>query len=141
MSLSRTATLFAAACLFGAAAAHAGDAPPAQPSNGGMMMGGHGGMGGGALRGMFSPEERMMMFADGMKATANLTDDQKRDYRQQQRQRLMAMSDADCATYKADLDKRWAALTPQQQTEIKDKIKAFMAARMGAMHGGSAGGQ
>ncbi|MEJ0041707.1 MAG: hypothetical protein WDM81_05625 [Rhizomicrobium sp.] len=124
MSVSRLAVLSLAVSLLGTAAAYADGTPP--PAGGGMMMSGHGGM----MHGMFTPEERMMLFADGAKATAGMTDDQKHAYRQQQRARFMGMSDTDRATLKADLDKRWAALTPAQQADIKAKVDAFMAARM-----------
>lgn len=125
MSVTRFATLTLAVALLGATAAYADSTPASPPPGGGMMMSGHGGM-----HGMFTPEERMMLFADGLKATAGMTDDQKHAYRQQQRERFMAMSDADKAATKADLDKRWASLTPAQQADIKAKVDAFMAARM-----------
>jgi len=83
----------------------------------------------GMMRGMFTPEERMMLMADAFKATAGMTDDQRHDYRHQQRDRIMAMSEADRAKFKADLDNRWAALTPAQQADIKAKVEAFRAAR------------
>lgn len=86
-----------------------------------------GGMG--AMRGMFTPEERMMMFADGAKATAGMTDDQRKAYRAKRRDEIMAMSATDLAAFKADLDKRYAALTDAQKAALKAKIEAFMAAR------------
>jgi hypothetical protein len=90
----------------------------------------------GALRGMFSPEERMMFMADAFKATAGMTDDQRHEYRHKQRDRIMAMSESDRAKFRADLDKRWAALTPAQQADIKTKIDAFRAARQNGNGGG-----
>jgi hypothetical protein len=130
MSLSKLALAAVAASLIGSAAVYA-DPPPPPP--GGGMMGGHGG---GMMRGMFTPEERMMLVADGMKATAGMTDDQRHAYRQQQREHFMSMSDADKAKMKTDLDARWAALTPAQQADIKAKIDAFRAAHMGGQGGG-----
>jgi Spy/CpxP family protein refolding chaperone len=133
MSFSKlTIAAFAASLL--ATAAYADSTPAAPPPGGGMMMGGHGGM----MRGMFTPEERMMLFADAAKATAGMTDDQKHAYRHQQREHFMSMSDSDRTAMKADLDKRWAALTPEQQADIKTKVQAFMAAR--GMGGGMGGG-
>ena len=35
------------------------------------------------MRGMFTREERIMRFADMFRATAGMTDDQKKEYRQQ----------------------------------------------------------
>ena len=136
MSFSRLATLAFAATLLGSAAAYADSTSP-PPGGGTMMMGGHGG----GMRGMFTPEERMMWFTDGAKATAGMTDDQKHAYRQQRREQFMAMSEADRAKFKADLDKRWAALTPQQQADIKAKADAFRAEHMGGGEGGDHGGQ
>ena len=127
MSFSRILLAAAAvACLAGGASAqtpaeNAAGAPP--PAEGGMG-GGHG-----MMRGMFTPEERMMLMADMHKATANMTDDQKQAYRQQQRQHFMAMSDADRAKYKADLDARWAALPPDQKAAIQQRMQDFMARR------------
>ena len=108
------------------------EAALADPPPGGMMGGG------GGMRGMFTPEERLMMIADSFKATAGMTDDQKQAYRQQRRAQLMAMTDADRAKYKADLDKRWAALPPDQQAAIKAKVEAFMEARRNGGAGPSA---
>ncbi|MBV9421262.1 MAG: hypothetical protein JO348_15950 [Alphaproteobacteria bacterium] len=111
----------AAVLLAGSAvAATAPTTPPAQGEMGG---------GRGMMRGFFSPEERMMLFVDSWKATAAMNDDQKRDYRRQQRERIMAMSDADRAKLKADLDARWAALPDAQKATIKAKVQAFMAQR------------
>jgi Spy/CpxP family protein refolding chaperone len=134
MSLSKLALAAVAASLIGSAAAYADPPPP--PPGGGMMMGGHGGS---MMRGMFTPEERMMLFAQSMKATAGMTEDQRHDYRRQQRERIMGMSDGDRAKFKADLDGSWAALTPEQQADIKAKVDAFRAAHMGGM--GRQGGQ
>ena len=100
-----------------------------------------GGMGGGGMHGMFSPEERMVWFADAQKATAGMTDDQRHAYRQQQRDHFQAMSDNDKAKMKADLDARWAAMTPAQKADLKAKVDAFRAAHGMGGHGdqGSSG--
>jgi hypothetical protein len=123
MSFSRILLAAGTVALLAGTSAYAADpspaAPPAQNDGRGMM------------RGMFTQEERMMLMADAFKATAGMTDDQRHDYRHQQRERIMAMSDADRAKFKADLDKRWAALTPAQQADIKSKVDAFRAARRG----------
>ena len=127
MSLSRILLAAGTVALL-ATTAYAAEPAPAAPMQSDS--------GRGVMRGMFSPEERMMLFVDGMKATAGLTDDQRHDYRHKQRDRIMAMSEADRAKFKADLDKRWAALTPAQQTDIKSKVEAFRAARQ---NGGGTG--
>lgn len=133
----RITRLVLVAALMVSAAPALADPPP--PPGGGMM---GGGMGHGGMRGMFTPEERMMMFADAMKATAGMTDDQKQAYRHQHRQQLMAMSDTDRAKYKADLDARWAAMPADQKAALKAKIEAFMAEHHGGGgHDGQGGGQ
>lgn len=127
MNLPRLA--FTAALLLSSAVmtqnAFAAD-PPAAGADGGHGM----------MRGMFTPEERMMMFADGAKATAGMTDDQKHAYRHDRRDKIMAMSDSERAAFKADLDTRWNALPADQKAAITAKVQAFMAAR----HDGDAGG-
>ena len=80
------------------------------------------------MRGMFKPEERMMLFADTFKATANMSDDQRHAYRHEQRNRIMAMSEADRAKFKADLDARWNALPADQKAEMTAKMAAFHSA-------------
>ncbi len=119
----------AVACLAGSASAQTPAASP--PPAGGGMGGGHG-----MMRGMFSPEERMMLMDDMHKATANMNDDQKQAYRQDQRQRFMAMSDADRTKYKAGLDARWAALPPDQKAAIQQRMQDFMAKRAQGDGGG-----
>lgn len=83
------------------------------------------------MHGMFTREERMMLFADMHKATAGMSDDQKRDYRQQERGRFMAMSDSDRAKFKSDLDARWNALSDDQKAAMTAQMQAIMAARHG----------
>jgi hypothetical protein len=102
----------------------AADAPAGAPAGHGMM------------RGMFTPEERMMLMSDAFKATAGMTDDQRHAYRQQQRERIMAMSDDDRAKFKADLDTRWNALPADQKTALQAKVQAFMARRAAMENGG-----
>src|SRR5438552_18764643 len=77
-------------------------APPPEAGHGMMM------------HGMFTQEERMMLFSDMYKATSDMTDDQKKDYHRQQRARIMGMSDEDRAKLKADLDVRWNAMSADQ---------------------------
>jgi hypothetical protein len=119
MSFSRL-TLSAIASFFVATAALADDAS-APPASGGE----HHSM----MRGMFTPEERVMIFADMFKATAGMTDDQKREYRQQQRSRFIAMSESDRAKFKSDLDGRWNALPADQKAAMTTKMEALRASR------------
>ena len=90
-----------------------------------------------------TPEERMMMFVQMHQATANMTDDQKQAYRQQQREKFMAMSDTDKQKFAADLLAKWNALPADKQAEIKSQVEAYRAQRMQQMQGagGGNGGQ
>jgi len=105
----------------------AADAPAGAPAHG-------------MMRGMFTPEERMMLMSDAFKATAGMSDEQRHAYRQQQRDRIMAMSDEDRAKFKADLDARWAALPADQKAALQAKVQAFMAARRAARGNDGEGG-
>ena len=121
MSLSKIVlTAFVASFL--SAAAYAESTPASNPPAMGAMSG-HG-----MMHGMFTDEERMVLFADTAKATTGMTDDQKHAYRHGQRDRIMAMSDSDRAKFKADLDLRWSALTADQKADMTAKMQAFMAA-------------
>jgi hypothetical protein len=82
-------------------------------------------MQGGGMRGFLSPEERAMMFSEMQQETAGMTDDQKHAWRDQRRAKVMGMSDADKQKMKADLDAKWAALTPAQQADLKQKAEAM----------------
>jgi GH25 family lysozyme M1 (1,4-beta-N-acetylmuramidase) len=57
-----------------------------------------------------------------------MTDDQKHAYRHAQRDRIMAMSEADRSKMKADLDARWNALPADQKADMTAKMQAFRAA-------------
>ncbi len=125
MSLSKIVlTTFVATFL--SSAAYAESTPASNPPAVGAMsaMGGHG-----VMHGMFTQEERMVLFADMSNATAGMTDDQKHAYRHGQRDRIMAMSDTDRAKFKADLDSRWNALPADQKADMTAKMQAFMATR------------
>jgi hypothetical protein len=86
-----------------------------------------------------TPEERMMMFVQMHEATANMTDDQKQAYRQQQRDKFMAMSDTDKQKFAADLHVKWNALPADKQAEIKSQMEAYRAQRMQQQGGGNGG--
>jgi hypothetical protein len=129
MSFSKLALAVLTASLL-AGAAYAENTSPASPPTANAT-GGHG-----MMRGMFTPEERMILMSDAFKATAGMTDDQRHAYRQQRRDRIMAMSDEDRAKFKADLDVRWNALPADQKTALQAKVQAFMAARRAAKENG-----
>jgi Spy/CpxP family protein refolding chaperone len=68
--------------------------------------------------GMFTPEQRLMMFAD-LKAQVDSGAVDMRILRQMQRDKLKAMSEAQRTTYLADLTKRWTALAPADKAKLK----------------------
>ena len=123
MSLTRVVLAAVAASFLGCAAWADGTPPASAPS----PETGHGMM----MHGKFTQEERMMLFSDMHKATSGMSDDQKMDYRRQQRVRIMGMSDDDRAKLKAALDVRWNALSADQKAAMTAKMQAFMAARRG----------
>jgi hypothetical protein len=119
-----TAALLATSAYAETPAEAATHMPP--PAENGAGMGGHGG-----LHRFLSDNQRMMFMVDMHKATASMTDDQKQAYREQQRARIMAMSEGDRAKFKADLDTRWAALPADQKAQITAMVQARMAAHAG----------
>ena len=120
MSFFKVGLTVIAASLLGSAVL-ADTTPPAAPPATGA---GHG-----MMHGIFTQAERMMLLAEMFKATAGMTDDQKHAYRDEQQTRIMSMSDADRAQFKADLDARWNALSTDQKSTMTVKMQAFLAAR------------
>lgn len=87
-------------------------------------------------------EQRLMMFADAKKATADGSLDE-RDYRAMQRDKMRAMSEEQRQAYFADLTKRWNALPAAEQKKLKEEAEASRKTRMaqgGAMGGPGMGG-
>lgn len=90
--------------------------------------------------GSLTKEERLVLFLQMRERTANLTDDQKRDFRRSQREKFQAMSDADKQKFAADLKAKWDALPAARKTELQaDAEKAHaehpMLARWAANRG------
>lgn len=75
---------------------------------------------------LISPEQRLMMFAD-MKEQAETGAVDIQVLRQMQREKMRAMSDDQRKAYFADLTKRWAALTPAKQKELKTEAAKWRA--------------
>lgn len=95
------------------AAAFAADAPNAQcPPRPGMAM--------------FTPEQRLMMFAD-MQSQADTGAVDVAVLRQMQRDKMRAMTDDQRKAYADGLAKRWAALTPDRQAQIKADAEKWRA--------------
>jgi hypothetical protein len=90
--------------------------------------------------GFMSQEARLMQYADMEKATMGKPADAIREYRQAQREKFMAMSEADRKKATADLTKRWAALPPAEQSRIKDAFDLMRQNHPMGGHGDHAGG-
>ena len=101
------------------------------PVDSGIGLGGHG-HGGGWHR-LLTDNERMMLRFGSRHELAGMTTDQKKAYRKQQRDRFLAMSPADRAAFKADLDARWEALPEDKRARIMARMQAHR-----SEHGGSA---
>lgn len=116
MTLHR-ALVAACAVFMMTAVSSAADAPPppACPAH----------QGGWGLMGALSPEQRMMRFELARQATANMTDDQRRAWRQADREKLQAMSAADRQKYLADLTAQWNALPADRKAEIQKMADQF----------------
>ena len=133
MVLSRILIAAAAAILLATSAvaetpAEAATHMPA-PVDTGIGLRGHGG----GWRQLLTDNERMMLRFGSRREIAGMTADQKHAYRKQQRDRFLAMSPANRAAFKADLDARWAALPEEERARMVVRMQAHRAA-----HGGSA---
>jgi len=82
-------------------------------------------MGGHGMHGFFTPEQRYM-FMQEQKASGtdwkSMTPDQRHAQMQAVRAKVMAMSDADKAKLKADMQAKFDALSPDQKQAIEQKI-------------------
>ena len=78
--------------------------------------------GGGKLAAMFSPEQRAAFMLQARQATAGMTPDQRRAWRRDQVQRLIAMSGSDRQKFTADLQARWDALPPDRKNRIEQRL-------------------
>ena len=94
----------------------------------GTGLGGHGG----GWRHLLTDNERMMLRFGSRQELARMTPDQKHAYHKQQRDRFLAMSPADRAAFKADLDGRWAALPEDKRARIEARMQAHRAERGGS---------
>lgn len=75
---------------------------------------------------MISPEQRLMMFAD-MKAQADAGAVDMQVLRQMQREKFRSMSEDQRKAYFAGLTKRWNALPPAKQKELKAEAEKWRA--------------
>ena len=82
---------------------------------------------GGGFMGSLTPEQRMMRFELMRQQTANLTDDQRHAWRDAERAKFEAMSEADKQKYAASLTAQWNALPADQKAEIQKRSEQFHA--------------
>ncbi|HEY5347097.1 MAG TPA: hypothetical protein VIJ72_02810 [Rhizomicrobium sp.] len=129
MSASRV-LLPALAAAFLATAALAADPAPGPDHHGGMH----------AMMSMFSPEQMAMFMIDQRSDTAGMTPEQRRAYRQTERNKLMAMSVADKARMAADLQAKWDALPADEKTAALDRMHKMQARRAAGGGWGHDGG-
>ncbi len=102
-----------------------GHSPPGD-TNGNFMGQGRGS----GLLGFLSPEQRVLFLQE--QGVRGMTVEQRRSWRQEERQKLAAMSQTDRDKLKSDLQKKWDAL-PQDQ---KSRIEARLANRMTQQNSG-----
>jgi hypothetical protein len=74
-----------------------------------------------------SPQQKMMMFVDMRKATEGMNGEQRKAYRQSQRQKFAAMTDAERQQFAAKLQTEWDALPDGQKESIRQQIMAWRA--------------
>jgi len=80
---------------------------------------------GGGFMGSLTPEQRMMRFELMHQATENMTDDQRRAWRDGERAKFDAMADADRLKYAANLTAQWNALPADRKAEIQKRAEQF----------------
>ena len=87
-----------------------------------------------------TPEQRIMLFTEMHQQTASMTDDQRRDFHRQQRDKFVSMSEADRQKYMAGLQAKWDALPADQKTRLQQDAEQArsehpMMARWSQNHG------
>jgi hypothetical protein len=76
-----------------------------------------------AVMEMFTPQQRAMYMLRQHGQTAGMSQDQRKTYRQGEREKLMAMSDTDKARMQADLQAQWDKLPADEQSAAMDRMK------------------
>jgi len=80
---------------------------------------------GGKLAGFFTPEQRAMFLLQSRDQLKDMTKDQRHAWRQDQIQKVVAMSDSERSKFKADLQARWDALPQSQKDRIQQRLARF----------------
>jgi hypothetical protein len=94
---------------------------------------------GGGMHGFFTPEQReMYRETQGSNMDfKSMTDDLRHAKMQEMRAKFMAMSDADKAKLKADMQARFDSLSADQKKIVEQKIAEHEADRQQRMQGGA----
>lgn len=72
-----------------------------------------------------TPNERLMLLAETRQSTADMSREQRRAYRQSERQKLQAMSGPDKQKFAAALDAKWNALPADRKAKIEAAADKF----------------
>jgi hypothetical protein len=99
------------------AAAQAAQSPAAPGPDGGF-----GRHHGGRLAGFLSPEQRVAFMIQAREQTRDMSRDQRRAWRKDQRQKLASMNETDRQKLKADLQVRWDALPADRKDRIEHRL-------------------
>jgi hypothetical protein len=75
---------------------------------------------GSGLLGFLSPEQRVVFLQE--QGVRGMTREQRQAWRQQERQKLAAMSQTDRDKLKIDLQKKWDAMPEGQKTRIEGRL-------------------
>ena len=77
---------------------------------------------GGKLGGFLTPEQRAMLVLEFRDQLKDKAPQERQAFRRAQVQKLIAMSDSERQTFKADLQARWEALPPRQKARIEARL-------------------
>jgi hypothetical protein len=99
----------------------------------------------GKFKALFQSQEEFMMYRLQMHdAMRDMPRDQRKAYKKSQIQKIRGMTDQEKASWRKDLDAKWAALSPDRQQRIEGKLQrreARHAERQQRRHGGQDQGQ
>jgi hypothetical protein len=119
--LAGAPALLAGAALAATPAAVQAEQSPTMPG----AEGGFGRHGGGKLAGFFTPEQRAMFMFQARDQVKDMTKEQRKAWRKDQIQHVVAMSDSDRAKFKADLQSKWDALPQGQKDRLQQRMARF----------------
>jgi hypothetical protein len=83
---------------------------------------------GGRIKALFqSPEEFLMFRMQMREAMRGMPRDQRKAYKKSEFQKIRAMNDREKASWRKDLDAKWAALPPDRQQRLEEKAQRHAA--------------